>query len=95
MARILGYIATSLDGFIVDAEGSLEWLFNAPFELGEHHYDEFIKTIRTVVMGRATYDSMAAQPTPWPYARRTIVVTSKPLPIGRAARNPQRRRRAD
>lgn len=82
MARIVGYIATSLDGFIVDPEGSLEWLYNAPFELGEHHYDEFIKTSRTVVMGRATYDWMAAQPgLPWPYAnQRTIVVTSKPLP---------------
>lgn len=82
MARIVGYIATSLDGFIADADGSLEWLFTAPFELGEHHYDAFIKTIRTVVMGRATYDWMAAQPDmPWPYAnQRTIVVTSKPLP---------------
>jgi dihydrofolate reductase len=86
MARIVGYIATSLDGFIVDANGSLEWLYTAPFELGEHHYDEFIKTIRTVVMGRATYDWMANQPgMAWPYSKqRTIVVTSKPLrdPVG-------------
>jgi dihydrofolate reductase len=81
MARIVGYIATSLDGFIADEQGSLEWLFDAPFELGEHHYDVFIKSIRTVVMGRATYDWLAAQSTPWPYgAQRIIVVTSKPLP---------------
>jgi dihydrofolate reductase len=86
MARIVGYIATSLDGFVVDAEGSLDWLYTAPMELGEYHYDKFIERIRTVVMGRATYDWMAAAPDlAWPYAKqRTIVVTSKPLadPVG-------------
>ena len=82
MARILGYIATSLDGFIVDREGSLEWLYSAGFDLGEHHYDRFLEGIRTVVMGRATYDWLAAQPgMTWPYAaQRSIVVTSRPLP---------------
>ena len=80
MARIVGYIATSLDGFIVDREGSLEWLYTAPFELGEHHYDKFIERIRTVVMGRATYDWMAASGMRWPYDKqRSIVVTSRPI----------------
>lgn len=40
----------------------------------------FGETIRTVVMGRATYDWIAAQPTPWAYAgKRVLVVTSRPL----------------
>lgn len=82
MARIRGYIATSLDGFIVDREGSLEWLYSSEFDLGEHHYDRFLAGIRTVVMGRATYDWLAAQPEmAWPYAsQRALVVTSRPLP---------------
>jgi len=81
MARILGYIATSLDGFIVDAEGSLDWLFKYDdMDLGEHDYRTFIKSIRTVVMGRATYDWLADQDEPWAYAdQRTIVVTSRPI----------------
>jgi len=85
MARILGYIACSLDGFIVDANDSLDWLFTVPVELGEHHYDNFLARIRTIVMGRATYDWMAAQDSPWPYGdKRTIVVTSHPIeqPLG-------------
>jgi dihydrofolate reductase len=85
MARIVGYIATSLDGFIADSDESLQWLFESPVELGEHHYDKFIKRIRTVVMGRATYDWMANQKVAWPYGeQRTIVVTSRPIadPIG-------------
>jgi dihydrofolate reductase len=80
MARIVGYIASSLDGFIADKDESLQWLFESPVELGEHHYNIFIKGIRTVVMGRATYDWVKNQGTPNPYpAQRTIVVTSKPI----------------
>lgn len=81
MARILGYIAASLDGFIADADGGLDWLFRYDeMELGEHDYHTFIKRIRTVVMGRATYDWLAAQPTPWPYdEQRCLVATSRPI----------------
>jgi len=80
MARIVGYIASSLDGFIVDANGSLQWLYEAAVELGEHHYAIFIKRIATVVMGRATYDWLVKEGVPSPYPKqRTIVVTSHSL----------------
>jgi dihydrofolate reductase len=81
MARILGYIATSLDGYIADSAESLDWLTGpSDFELGEHHYDIFIKRIRTIVMGRATYDWIIRSGAAWPYAaQRAIVVTSRPL----------------
>jgi dihydrofolate reductase len=80
MARIVGYIATSLDGFIADPQESLDWLTGSDAELGEHHYDLFIKRIRTVVMGRTTYDWVMRNSATWPYSeQRTIVVTSRPL----------------
>jgi dihydrofolate reductase len=85
MARILGYIATSLDGFIVDANGSLEWLYSSPVELGEHHYENFLRRIRTIVMGRATYDWLTQEGAGWAYGdQRVYVVTSRPLenPLG-------------
>jgi dihydrofolate reductase len=85
MARIVGYIAASLDGFIADENEGLEWLFNAPAELGEHHYDVFIKHIRTIVMGRSTYDWLVKSGMDWAYgAQRVFVVTSRPIenPIG-------------
>ena len=81
MARIVGYIATSLDGFIADAQESLDWLTGlTDVELGEHHYDLFIKRIRTVVMGRSTYEWLIQNSKTWPYTeQRSIVVTSRPL----------------
>lgn len=81
MAKILGYIATSLDGFIADSNESLEWLMTrGDMELGEHNYNLFIKRIRTVVMGRATYDWLEKSGMPWAYGdQRVIVVTSRPI----------------
>jgi dihydrofolate reductase len=80
MARIVGYIASSLDGFIADPKESLDWLFKAPASLGEHHYDNFIKRIRTLVMGRTTYDWLIHAGMPWPYGKnRVIVVTSRSI----------------
>lgn len=78
MARIVGYIATSLDGFIATPDENLDWLTQQPdLNLGEHDYHNFIKTIRTVVMGRTTYDWIARYPGAWEYeGKRVIVVTS-------------------
>jgi dihydrofolate reductase len=87
MARIRGYIATSLDGYIADRDGRLDWLFKyGDMDLGEHDYRIFAQSIRTVVMGRSTYDFVAAQPEPWAYAdKRVIVVTSSRIETPRGA----------
>ncbi len=81
MARILGYIASSLDGFIADRDDNLDWLFKYDdAEMGEHDYRTFIKGIRTIVMGRGTYDFVANDPSPWAYGdQRVFVVTSSPI----------------
>jgi len=81
MARIIGYIAASLDGFIAGPNDDLDWLTRRQdLVLGPYDYNLFIKRIRTVVMGRATYDWLARQDFAWPYAgQRSIVVTSRPL----------------
>ncbi|MDP9838572.1 dihydrofolate reductase [Neorhizobium huautlense] len=81
MAKILGYIATSLDGFIATEDDNLGWLFKYDtMDLGEHDYRTFIKRIRTVVMGRGTYDFIANESSPWAYGeQRVLVVTSRPI----------------
>jgi dihydrofolate reductase len=72
------YIAASLDGFIATSDGGVGWLddYNSP-ELG---YDAFMKSVGTVVMGRATFDQALGFGGPWPYAgKRTVVLTSRPI----------------
>lgn len=81
MARILGYIAASLDGLIATEDEDLDWLLQYDdMDLGEHDYRTFLKRIHTVVMGRGTYDFIARDSSPWAYGdKRVIVVTSRPI----------------
>ena len=81
MAQIRGYIGASLDGYIAGPGGSLDWLTRYDgIDAGRYSYDRFIAGIRTVVMGRATYDAIAGMKVDWPYAgQRGIIVTSQPL----------------
>ncbi len=81
MARILGYIAASLDGLIATRNDGLDWLYaydDADF--GEHDHRRFLARIRTVVMGRHTYDVIDRHPAAWAYGgKRVFVVTSRPI----------------
>jgi len=72
------YIATSLDGFIADAEGGVDWLND--FETGvDYGTDAFMAEIDTLIMGRATYDQVVGFGA-WPYAgKRCFVLTSRPI----------------
>lgn len=98
MARIVGYIASSLDGFIAAPDESLQWLFTrGDAELGEYDYREFIKRIRTVVMGRTTYDWLVNEGSPWAYGDQRAIrrhLAAHPRPEGSAG-DPLGRRRAD
>jgi dihydrofolate reductase len=70
------YIAASVDGHIADAAGSVDWL--SPYSAEEFGYGDFIATIGTVVMGRASYDQVLGFPG-WPYSgKRTVVLTGRP-----------------
>jgi len=78
VAEIVGYIASSLDGYIATRQGRLEWLFKYnDMDQGEFPYAKFMASITIVVMGRDTYDFLEAEDTPWPYPdQEAIVVTS-------------------
>lgn len=54
MRRIRFFLAASLDGYIADPSGSVDFL-DAFDE--DHGYDAFIADVGTLVMGRRTYDS--------------------------------------
>jgi dihydrofolate reductase len=53
--KIIVYIATSADGFIARADGSVDWL-DDPRLKGTHGMGVFYKSIDTVLWGRKTCD---------------------------------------
>lgn len=81
MAKIIGYIAASLDGYIAGEGNTMGWLSGYDgMDLGEHDFACFMARIRTIVMGRATYDFLEQDGTEWPYgAHRVYVVTSQSI----------------
>ena len=77
MRKIILYIAVSLDGYIADKNGSVDWLAGQDEETeNEDTYSEFIKDIDTVVMGWNTYAQirMELSPEKWHYENLTSYV---------------------
>jgi dihydrofolate reductase len=73
------YIATSLDGFIARADGSLHWLTQAQAAApaGEDFgYAAFMAGIDALVMGRKTFETVLAFE-PWPYTGKAVHVLSR------------------
>ena len=71
------FIGTSLDGFIARRDGALDFL---PADGGEPHgYNEFFASVDALVIGRGTFETVAAFPE-WPYGNKLVIVlSSRPL----------------
>ena len=54
--KIIVYIATSADGFIARADGSVDWL-DRPRPKGNYGMGAFYKSIDTILWGRKTYET--------------------------------------
>lgn len=54
--KVILYISQSLDGFIADNKGSVEWISgnNEDYHC-DYGYETFIKGIDTVILGANTY----------------------------------------
>ncbi|OTG82247.1 dihydrofolate reductase family protein [Acinetobacter sp. ANC 4648] len=72
--KIKGYIATSADGYIAAQDGSVAFL--APFQDIDCGYNNFIKDIDIVIMGRKTYEVIVAFGGEWPYPNQKGFIVS-------------------
>lgn len=82
MRKLIGYIATSANGFIADENGSVEWLENLPVEEGDDYgYAEFLETVDTTIQGYSTYEQLIGWDIEFPYKEKVnYVVTRKSNP---------------
>ena len=71
------YIATSLDGYIADRDGKLDWLESIPNPDGnDFGYSDFMENIDALVMGRNTYEVVLGFDIPWPYTKPVFVLSN-------------------
>lgn len=73
------FIATSLDGYIADHHGSIDWLYSVPnpdqIDMG---YNKFISRVDALIMGRNTFETVLGFEMEWPY-QKPVFVLSKSL----------------
>lgn len=71
------YIATSIDGYIADKNGGIDWLHQTPnpdnSDLG---YGEFTAQIDALVMGRNTFETVCGFDCDWPYKKPVFVLSN-------------------
>ena len=71
------FIAKSLDGYITDKDGGIDFLHSIPnpdnLDLG---YNAFTAKIDAIVMGRKTFEVVLGFNIPWPYTKPVYVVSS-------------------
>lgn len=83
MRNVVLFIAMSLDGYIADKNGNVDWLNGqSRDEENIDSYSNFIKDVDTVVMGWNTYQQIVTELSPeeWVYADLTsYVITHREL----------------
>lgn len=79
MKKIILYIAVSLDGYIADRDGSVDWIKGQDDSVeSEDTFTPFFDSVDTVIMGKRTYDRIVTELSPdqWPYTgASTFVIT--------------------
>lgn len=77
MRKTILFIAMSLDGYIADYKGNVDWLAGENPGMNDmQSYDEFIKGIDTVIMGWNTYHQIHTElfVDQWPYSSLTSYI---------------------
>lgn len=75
--RNIVFIGTSLDGYIADKDGGLEFLQSVPNpENDQLGFPEIMDSIDALLMGRKTYETVLGFGGDWPYFKPVFVLSS-------------------
>jgi len=71
------FIATSIDGFIADRNGSIEWLETYPdINTIDTGYEAFTSDIEALLMGHNTYKTLCGFDIEWPYKKPVFILSN-------------------
>jgi len=73
--KTIVYIGTSLDGFIARKDGDIDWLTQFANDEAFHSYEELIRRVDAIVIGRGTFEKVLSFPS-WPYKMKVFVLSS-------------------
>ena len=79
------FIATSLDGYIADRDGGVDWLQSIPnpdnMDCG---YGDFIARMDAIVMGRKSFEKVCTFDCDWPYSKPVFVLSNSLVSVPEA-----------
>lgn len=79
------FIATSIDGYIADKDGKIDWLHSIPnpknIDMG---YGAFTSQIDALIMGRTTFETVCGFDMDWPYKKPVFVLSNSMTNIPKA-----------
>lgn len=71
------FIAISIDGYIADVDGGIDWLNSVPnpenIDMG---YRVFMEGVDALLMGRNTFEKVLSFGIPWPYEKPVYILSS-------------------
>jgi len=71
------FIATSLDGYIADKDGGIDWLHTISNpDQNDMGYAEFMSQIDALIMGRITFEIVCGFDMDWPYTKPVFVLSN-------------------
>ena len=85
MREVVLFLAMSLDGYLADPQGKVDWISGQEADCPEDQdsYTEFVKGIDTVILGWRTYEQIVTELSPgeWVYAGLlSYVITHRQIP---------------
>ena len=70
------FIASSIDGYIADKNGGIDWLQSVPNpDHDDMGYNSFINEVDALVMGRNTFETVCGFDIDWPYSKPVYVLS--------------------
>ncbi|MDJ1472873.1 dihydrofolate reductase family protein [Cytophagaceae bacterium DM2B3-1] len=80
--RNLVFIATSIDGYIADKDGGIDWLHSIPNpDNNDMGYAEFMSHIDAIIMGRKTFEVVCGFDIEWPYQKPVFVLSKSMVSV--------------
>lgn len=75
--KVILYISMSLDGYIATKDNSLEFLSMIEQEGEDYGYNDFVKSVDAVIIGRKTYDKVSSMGYEYPHADKDVYIITR------------------
>jgi dihydrofolate reductase len=75
MTQLIYYVASSIDGYIADKNGNVDWLDLVDLEKDDHGFNAFYDDVDALIMGRTSYQQILDFGE-WPYPGKPCWVMS-------------------